>query len=165
MLVLDLGVKDLLDTCCRGDRINFISNRKEMKFLVKTFFLLFFLLHISNVIPLSWFLLWKSPIPFHLPLLTNVPTPTSWPWNSPILGHRAFTRPRTSPSTDDLLGYPLLHVQLEPRVPPCIIFGWWFRPRELWGYWLVDIVVPPMGLQIPSTPWFLSLVPSLGTLC
>ena len=35
--------------------------------------------------------------------------------------------------------------------------------REL--YWLVHIVVPPMGLQTPSAPWVLSLAPSLGTLC
>jgi hypothetical protein len=35
---------------------------------------------------------------------------------------------------------------------------------KLWRYWLVHIVVPPMGLQIPSTPLLLSLAPSLGTL-
>ena len=56
-------------------------------------------------------------------------------------------------------------MQLEPQVPPCVFFGWWFSPRELWGYWLVHIVVPPMGLQTPSAPWVLSLAPSLGTLC
>jgi hypothetical protein len=39
-------------------------------------------------------------------------------------------------------------VWLEPWVPPCVLFGWWFSPRELWSYWLVHIVVPPMGLQI-----------------
>jgi hypothetical protein len=33
------------------------------------------------------------------------------------------------------------------------------------GYWLVHIVAPPMGLQIPSAPRFLSLAPPLGTLC
>jgi hypothetical protein len=56
-------------------------------------------------------------------------------------------------------------MQLEPWVPPCVFFfGWWFSPRELWGYWLVPIV-PPMGLQTPSAPWVLSLAPSLGTLC
>ena len=27
----------------------------------------------------------------------------------------------------------------------CGFFYWWFSPRELWGYWLVHIVVPPMG--------------------
>jgi hypothetical protein len=32
-------------------------------------------------------------------------------------------------------------------------------------YWLVRIVVPPIGLQTPSAPWVLSLAPSLGTLC
>ena len=36
---------------------------------------------------------------------------------------------------------------------------------ELWGYWSVHIVVPPMGLQISHVPWVLSLGPSLGTLC
>jgi hypothetical protein len=56
-------------------------------------------------------------------------------------------------------------MQLEPWVPPCVFFDWWFSPRELWGYWLVYIVVPPMGLQTPSAPWILSLAPSLGTLC
>jgi hypothetical protein len=35
----------------------------------------------------------------------------------------------------------------------------------LWRYWLVHIVVPPMGLQTPSAPCVLSLAPSLGTLC
>jgi hypothetical protein len=31
-------------------------------------------------------------------------------------------------------------------------------------YWLVHIVVPPMGLQTHSVPWVLSLVPTLETL-
>ena len=30
---------------------------------------------------------------------------------------------------------------------------------------MVHIVVPPIGLQTPSSPWVLSLAPSLGTLC
>ena len=51
------------------------------------------------------------------------------------------------------------------RVPPCVFFGWWFSPKELWGYWLVHIDVPPVGLQTPSAPWVLSQAPSLGTLC
>ena len=33
------------------------------------------------------------------------------------------------------------------------------------GYWLVHIVVPPIGLQTPSAPWVLSLAPPLGALC
>ena len=44
-------------------------------------------------------------------------------------------------------------------------FGWWFSPKELWGYWLVHILVPLGGLQTPSAPWVRSLTPSLGTLC
>jgi hypothetical protein len=69
------------------------------------------------------------------------------------------------PPIDDWLGHPLLHMQLEPWVWPCVFLDWWFSPRELWGYWLVHIVVPPMGLQTASAPWVVSLVPSLGTLC
>jgi hypothetical protein len=30
------------------------------------------------------------------------------------------------------------------------------------GNWLVHIVVPPIGLQIPLAPWVLSLAPPLG---
>jgi hypothetical protein len=47
----------------------------------------------------------------------------------------------------------------------CFFFEWWYTSKELWGYWLVHIDVPPMGLQTPSAPWVLSLAPSLGTLC
>jgi hypothetical protein len=42
------------------------------------------------------------------------------------------------------LGHPLPYMQLESWVPPCFFFDWWFCSRELWGYWLVHIVVPPM---------------------
>jgi hypothetical protein len=33
------------------------------------------------------------------------------------------------------------------------------------GYWVVHIVVPPIGLQTPLAPWVLSLAPPLGALC
>jgi hypothetical protein len=33
------------------------------------------------------------------------------------------------------------------------------------GYWLVHIIVPPMGLQTPSTSCVFSLAPLLATLC
>jgi hypothetical protein len=58
-------------------------------------------------------------------------------------------------------------VQLEPWVPPCILFGWWFSHWELWGggVWLVDTVVLLMGFQTPSAPLVLSLTPPLGSPC
>ena len=37
-------------------------------------------------------------------------------------------------------------------VLPCVLFGWWFSPWELWRFWVVHIVVPPIGLQTPSAP-------------
>jgi hypothetical protein len=107
----------------------------------------------------------KIPYSLPLPLFPNPPTPTCWPRHSPILEHRTFTGSRASPPIDDQLGHPLLHMQLEPRVPPCAFFDLWFSSRELWGYWLVHIVVPPRGLQTPSAPWVLSLASSLRILC
>jgi hypothetical protein len=44
-----------------------------------------------------------------------------------------FTGPRASPPIDVQPGHPVLHMQLEPWVSPCVLFGWWFRPWELRG--------------------------------
>jgi hypothetical protein len=49
-------------------------------------------------------------------------------------------------------------MQLEAWVPPCVLFGWWFSPWELWRVWLVHIAVLPTTLSV------LSLTPSLGIL-
>jgi hypothetical protein len=82
-----------------------------------------------------------------------------------MLGNEAFTEPRASPPFDTRQGHSLLHMQLEPCVPPCVLFGWWFSPWELWEIWLVDIVIPSMGLQTPSAPRILPLTPPLGSFC
>ena len=91
--------------------------------------------------------------------LSYPPTHTSPPWHSPTLGHQAFTEPRLSPPIDIKQGHPLLHMCLEPWVPPCVLFGWCFSPWELWGVWLVDIAVLPMGMQTLSAPSVRSLTP------
>ena len=83
---------------------------------------------------LSTFPVSPLKIPYLLPLLPKTPTSASWPWHSPTLGHRAFTGPRAFPPIDDEQGSLLLHMWLEPWVPPCVLFGWWFSPWELWGY-------------------------------
>ena len=46
----------------------------------------------------------------------------------------------------------------------CILFGWWFSSRELWGVQLIDTIVLPMGLQSPSAPSVLPLTLPLGSL-
>jgi hypothetical protein len=76
------------------------------------FFLLdIYFIYISNVIPFPGSPS-ESPIPYPLPLLTNPPIPDSLPCHSPTLVHQAFRGPRVSPTTDDRLGHPLLHMQL-----------------------------------------------------
>ena len=52
------------------------------------------------------------------------PTSTSSLWHSPTVGHLAFIGPRAFLLIDDRLGHPLLHMQLEPWVPPHVLFGW-----------------------------------------
>jgi hypothetical protein len=48
-------------------------------------------------------------------LLHNPPTPTSWLWHSPVLGHIVFARPRASPPNDGRTGHLLLHMLIETR--------------------------------------------------
>ena len=72
----------------------------------------------------------KISYPLPLPLLSNPPTPTSWPWHSPILDIEP-SRDQGHPN-DVWLVHLLLHLQLEPRVPPFVFFDWWFSPSELW---------------------------------
>ena len=93
----------------------------------------------------------KIPYPISLPLLNNPPTP-SLSWHPPTLGHPAFSGPRASPPMDAQQGYPLLRMQLESWVPPCVLFWRWLSLWELWEYCMVHIVVPPMGPQVPSAP-------------
>jgi hypothetical protein len=57
----------------------------------------------------------------------------------------------------------LLHIKLEPQVPPYVFFDWWYSSKKFWGYWLVHIDVPSMGLKSPSAPWVCLWLPNWGT--
>jgi len=88
------------------------------------------------------------------------PNPASLPSHSPILRHWAFIEPSTSP-IDAQQVHPLLHMQLEPWVPPCVHFGSWFSPWESGGSgWLILLFF--FGLQTPSAPSAPSLNSSIG---
>jgi hypothetical protein len=71
----------------------------------------------------------KPPIPSLFPVglwgcsPTNPPNPTSLPSHSTTLGHRAITEQRASFSIDAQQGHPLLHMQLELWVLPCVFFS------------------------------------------
>jgi hypothetical protein len=64
----------------------------------------------------------KILYPLPHPPAPHPPTPTFWSRHSPILGDRTFPGPSASPPIDDLLGCPLLLMQLEQWVPPCVFF-------------------------------------------
>jgi len=91
-------------------------------------------------------------------VLLHLPTPSHFPALAfPYTGASSFHRTNgLLPLMPDI--HSLLHMQLEPWVTPCILFGWWFSPWKLWVVWLVDIVVLPTGLQTPSAPSVLSLL-------
>ena len=38
--------------------------------------------------------------------------------------------PRGRSSSDARVVYPLLHIQVEPCVPPCVLGGWWISPLD-----------------------------------
>jgi hypothetical protein len=121
----------------------FVTNVKDVIFLILLslfilfyFILFYFIFGLFTFQMLSSFLISSPKLPYllHFTLRPNLPIPTFWPCHSPLLGHRTFTKPRASPPIDDQLGHPLLHMQLEPWVPPCVLLNCWFSPRELWGY-------------------------------
>ena len=58
----------------------------------------------------------QSPLYTTPAVLPDPPTPASWLWHSPVLGHVIFVRPRASPPINGQLGHPLLHMQLETQL-------------------------------------------------
>ena len=58
-------------------------------------------------------------------LLPTYPLPLHHP-SIPYAGALNLHRTKGLPSIDAIYGHPLLHMQLEPWVPPCVLFGWWF---------------------------------------
>jgi hypothetical protein len=56
----------------------------------------------------------KSCIPSPTPL-TYPPTPTSWPWRSPVLEHISLQDQEASLPNDSRSGHLLLHMQLETQ--------------------------------------------------
>jgi hypothetical protein len=98
---------------------------------VNSFFIGYFIYLHFKWFSLSWFPPWKPPIlsphpPASMRTFPQPPIPTSLPWNSPILEHRTFPGPRASSLIDVRQSHPLLPMRLEPRVAPCVLFGWWF---------------------------------------
>jgi hypothetical protein len=67
-------------------------------------------------------------------------------------------RTRASPPIAVRQGHPLLHMYLEPWLPPCTLLGWWSSPGEHWVIWPADVVLS-MGLQSPFAPPVLLPVP------
>ena len=138
-----------------------IHNRLVLPVLY-IFLLDIFFICTSNVIPLPGF-----PYEKHLSPPPSVWSPTHLlllpgPGN-PI--HRGIELSQDQVSLLPLMTYKAILFYICSRIHESHLFGWWLNPWQLWGYWLVHIVVSPKGLQTPSSPCILSLAPSLGTLC
>jgi hypothetical protein len=83
----------------------------------------------------------------------------------PYTGASNTLSPWASPPTGVQQGHPLPHMQSEPWVSPCVLFGWWSSLWELQEVWLVDTVALYLGLEIPSVSLLTSLIPPSGTRC
>jgi hypothetical protein len=79
------------------------------------------------------------PPPASMRVLLHPPTtPIFPPWHYPTLGHWTPSGLRASLPTDVQQGHLLPHMWSAPWVAPCVFFGWWSSPWELWwglAYW------------------------------
>jgi hypothetical protein len=123
-----------------------------------------------NCYSLSHFPLCKPPSvpppPAFKRVLPQLPTPSSW--HSPTLGHWAFTGPRaflTLMSNKATLSSYACSWNHGSLYVYSLVGGLVTGSSGRGVVWLVDIIVPPMGLQTLSAPSVLSLTPLLGTLC
>jgi hypothetical protein len=115
-----------------SELLNGSNSRRErgyhLKIKKKTDFLIRYFLHLHfKCYP-------KSPLYSPSALLPNPPTPAFWLWHSPVLGHIFFARP---------IG---LSSQWWLTRPSSATYA--ARDMSSRGYWLVHIVVPPLGLQL-----------------
>ena len=94
-------------------------------------------IYISNVIPLPSFpSTCKSPIPPPPPgCYEGIPPPTH-----PLLPHHPSIPLHIKPPQDQGAALPLMpdkailcYIYMEPWVPTCVLFSWWFSPWKLWG--------------------------------
>jgi hypothetical protein len=100
-------------------------------------------------------------------LLTHLPTHSCLTTLAIYAQVSSLHRTKGLPSIDAQQGRSLLHMQVEPWVPQCVLLGWWFSPWELGegGVWLLDIVVLPLGLKTPAVPSVLPLMPQMLSPC
>jgi hypothetical protein len=68
-----------------------------------------------------------SPCLYESASLDHLPTLVFQSWHSPTLEHQTPSGPRACPRTDAPQGQLLLHMWLEPWVPPSVLFGWWVQ--------------------------------------
>ena len=116
---------------------------------VYSFLLDIFFIYISNGIPFPGF---ASEIPLSSPLTPAHQTTHScfFPWESPTMGHRAFTGPRASPPIGDWRDHPLLHMGWNHGS----LFGWWFSSYDLWGTHCFILLFLLWGCKPLQLPWY-----------
>jgi hypothetical protein len=104
--------------------------------------------------PLSRSPLWKPPIPSPSSCLyEGAPPSTHSCLSTPAFPYTRASNPsspRAAPPTDVQQGHPLLHIQSEPWVPPCVLFSWWFSSWSSWGSGWLTLLFPTWGCKPPQ---------------
>jgi hypothetical protein len=93
-----------------------LCSNPELLSLFFKFFSFFNLFFITYFLHLHFKCYPQNPLYPPPALLPKPPTPVSWPWHSPVLGHMVFARPRASPPIVGQLGHSLLHMQIETQL-------------------------------------------------
>ena len=64
-------------------------------------------------------------------LFSNPPTPASWPWYCPVLGHIIFVRSRASTPNDGQLGHLLLYMQKKTWAQGVLVSSYFFSSHRV----------------------------------
>jgi hypothetical protein len=110
-----------------------------------------------------------SPFPVSSPQKTFYPSPTSMkvfplpPSCSQIALHWGMEILQDQEPLFPLMTYKVLwYICRWSHGSPCVLLGWWLSSWELWGVWLIDIIVLSMGLQTPFSSFSLFSNSSTG---
>jgi hypothetical protein len=119
----------ILKTCSTNIKEILLSFLTVLEITI--FFFLLFYFSIRYFLYLRFKFYPECPLYPPTALFSNPPTPASWPWFCPVLGHIIIARPKASLSTDGRLGHLMLNMQLETRAQGLLVSSYFCSSYEV----------------------------------